>query len=73
MPPLTSVMIAMLKNSTIAAGFSVTEAGAIRQNMSERGGNQIYVLLWITIGFLILIAPMVAAQRALERKWTVAR
>ena len=73
MPPLTSVMIAMLKNTTIAAGFSVLEAGAIRANMSERGESQILTLLWITIGFLVLIVPLVAAQRALERKWTVAR
>jgi len=72
-PPLTSVMIAMLKNTTIAAGFSVLEAGAIRANMSERGESQVLTLLWITIGFLILIVPLVAAQRALERKWTVAR
>jgi len=73
MPPLTSVMIAMLKNTTIAAGFSVVEAGAIRANMSERGESQILTLLWITIGFLILIVPLVAAQRALERRWRVAR
>lgn len=73
MPPLTSVMIAMLKNTTIAAGFSVLEAGAIRANMSERGESQIFTLFWITIGFLILIVPLVAAQRALERRWRVAR
>ncbi|HEX6074865.1 MAG TPA: amino acid ABC transporter permease [Micromonosporaceae bacterium] len=73
MPPLTSVMIAMLKNTTIAAGFSVLEAGAIRANMSERGESQIYTLLWITIGFLVLIVPLVAAQRVLERQWRVTR
>lgn len=72
-PPLMSVMIAMLKNTTIAAGFSVVEAGAISGYMSERGENQIYTLLWITIGFLILIVPLVTLQRALERKWAVAR
>lgn len=73
MPPLSSVMIALLKNTTVAAGFSVLEAGAIRQNMSERGENPTLTLLWIMIGFLILIVPLVFAQRALERKWAVAR
>ncbi|MGH3728748.1 MAG: amino acid ABC transporter permease [Micromonosporaceae bacterium] len=72
-PPLSSVMIAMLKNSTIAAGFSVAEAGQIPDAMSERGQSQIMTLLWITIGFLILIVPLVALQRTLERKWAVAR
>jgi glutamate transport system permease protein len=72
-PPMVSVFIAMLKNTTIAAGFSVLEAGAIPAYMSERGEPQFAVLLWITIGFLILILPLVAAQRFLERKWRVAR
>jgi glutamate transport system permease protein len=72
-PPLVSVMIAMLKNTTIAAGFSVLEAGAIPSYMAERGEPQFFVLLWITIGFLTLITPLVLLQRSLERKWTVAR
>jgi glutamate transport system permease protein len=72
-PPLVSVLIAMLKNTTIAAGFSVLEAGAIPAYMAERGEPQFVVLVWITIGFLILITPLVLLQRSLERKWAVAR
>jgi glutamate transport system permease protein len=51
----------------------VLEAGAISPYLSERGENQFATLLWITIGFLVLIAPLVAVQRFLERKWAVAR
>jgi glutamate transport system permease protein len=72
-PPMMSVLIAMLKNTTIAAGFSVLEAGAIPAYMSERGEPQFVVLLWITIGFLLLILPLVVLQRALERRWAVLR
>ncbi|WP_436527092.1 amino acid ABC transporter permease [Actinoplanes sp. HUAS TT8] len=72
-PPLMSVEIAMLKNTTVAAGFSVLEAGAIPSYMSEFGEPQFYVLLWIVIGFLILITPLVVLQRVLERKLAVAR
>jgi glutamate transport system permease protein len=72
-PPLMSVLIAMLKNTTIAAGFSVLEAGAIPAYMSERGENQFWTLIWITIGFLVLITPLVLIQRRLERRWAVAR
>jgi glutamate transport system permease protein len=72
-PPMMSVLIAMLKNTTIAAGFSVLEAGAIPAYMAERGEPQFYVLLWITIGFLLLIIPLVLLQRFLERKWAVVR
>ncbi len=57
-PPLTSVFIALLKNTTIAAGFS-RRRGRARSPaaMSERGENQMLTLIWIAIGFLILIAP----------------
>ncbi|MFF5226740.1 amino acid ABC transporter permease [Dactylosporangium sp. NPDC000521] len=72
-PPLVSVLNAMLKNTTVAAGFSVAEAGAITFYLSERGENQIYGLLWITIGFLILVVPLVTLQRMLERRWKAAR
>jgi glutamate transport system permease protein len=72
-PPLMSVLIAMLKNTTIAAGFSVLEAGAIPAYMAERGEPQFSVLIWIVIGFLILVIPLVVLQRVLERKWAVAR
>ncbi|HEY0616179.1 MAG TPA: amino acid ABC transporter permease [Kribbella sp.] len=71
-PPLTNVLIALLKNTTIAAGFSVLEAGAIPAVMAERGENQIFTLLWITVGFLILIIPMIFLQRWAERRTAVA-
>jgi glutamate transport system permease protein len=66
-------MIALMKNTTIAAGFSVLEAGALQPYLSERSQNQTYVLLWITIFFLILILPLISVQRVLERRWRVAR
>ncbi|MGY0232419.1 amino acid ABC transporter permease [Longispora urticae] len=72
-PPMISVLNAMLKNTTVAAGFSVVEAGAIQQYLSERSENQMYGLIWVTIGFLILVGPMIVTQRWLERKWKVAR
>ncbi|WP_405060423.1 amino acid ABC transporter permease [Kribbella sp. NBC_01505] len=71
-PPLSSVFIALLKNTTIAAGFSLAEAGAISFAMSERGENQLLTLTWIAIGFLILIVPLMFLQRWAERRTAVA-
>jgi len=71
-PPLSSVFIALLKNTTIAAGFSVVEAGSIPAAMSERGQNQLFTLVWIAIGFLILIVPLMFLQRWAERRTAVA-
>jgi glutamate transport system permease protein len=72
-PPLMSMLIALLKNTTIAAGFSVAEAGAIRQYLSERGENQLAGLLWVALGFIILVAILSLLQRTLEKRWSVAR
>ncbi|MEC3974002.1 amino acid ABC transporter permease [Amycolatopsis sp. H20-H5] len=72
-PPLISTLIALLKNSTIAGGFSVAEAGAIRSYISERGGNQLVALLWVAVGFIILVSVLSFVQRSLEKRWSVAR
>ncbi|KFZ79383.1 amino acid ABC transporter permease [Amycolatopsis sp. MJM2582] len=72
-PPLISTLIALLKNTTIAAGFSVAEAGAIRSYLSERGDNQLIGLLWVALGFIILVAVLSLIQRSLEKRWSVAR
>lgn len=71
-PPMMSVFIALLKNTTVAAGFSVMEAGAIRSNLSERGYPAIQSLLWVALGFIILVAVLSLVQRKLEQKWKVA-
>jgi glutamate transport system permease protein len=71
-PPLTSIMIALLKNTTIAAGFSVFEAGGIYQNLSERGYDVLVGLLWVALFFVILVLPLTGLQRSLEKRWRVA-
>lgn len=72
-PPMMSVFIALLKNTTVAAGFSVFEAGAIRAYLSERGEPAIIVLLWVAAIFVILVTVLSFVQRRLENKWRVAR
>ncbi|WP_018686239.1 amino acid ABC transporter permease [Actinokineospora enzanensis] len=72
-PPMMSTLIALLKNSTIAAGFSVAEAGAIRQVLSEKGENQLLALIWVAVGFILLVMVLTLVQRALEKRWSRAR
>ncbi|MDT7584179.1 MAG: glutamate transport system permease protein [Streptomyces sp.] len=72
-PPLTSIMIALLKNTTIANGFSVIEAGGIYASLSERGYSVMVGLLWVAVGFLVLVTPLTLLQRNLENRWSVAR
>jgi glutamate transport system permease protein len=73
MPPMTSVLISLLKNTTIAAGFSVAEAGQITPALSERGASLLIGMVWIAIVFGILIVPLTTTQRALEKRWSLAR
>lgn len=72
-PPMMSVLIALLKNTTVAAGFSVMNLGSIRANMSERGENAFGVILWVMVVFVVLVLILAAVQRYLENKWRVAR
>ena len=74
LPPLFSVFIALLKNTTVAAGFSVFEAGAIRAYLSERGEPLLPGLLWVALIFVVLVLGILTPlQRYLEKKWRVAR
>lgn len=73
-PPMMSVFIALLKNTTVAAGFSaVLNLGSIRAYMSERGENALVVILWVMVIFVALVFLLAWAQRALENKWRVQR
>ncbi|MBT2486692.1 MULTISPECIES: amino acid ABC transporter permease [unclassified Microbacterium] len=72
-PPMMSVFIALLKNTTVAAGFSVVELGAVRSYLSERGENALVVLLWVALIFVALVMLLSWLQRYLENKWRIAR
>lgn len=72
-PPMMSVFIALLKNTTVAAGFSVVNLGSIRNYMSERGENQFAVILWVMAIFIALVLLLSWLQRSLENRWRVAR
>ena len=72
-PPMTSTMIALLKNTTVASGFAVPQAGSIRDALSEQGDNVLFGLLWVAIGFVILVMPLTYVQQVFEKRWSVAR
>ncbi len=72
-PPMMSVFIALLKNTTVATGFAVVNLGSIRANMSEKGENQMTTILLVMVVFVALVLLLAWLQRALENKWRVAR
>ncbi|GGN20724.1 amino acid ABC transporter permease [Lentzea pudingi] len=72
-PPMTSTMIALLKNTTVASGFAVPQAGSIRDALSEQGDNVLFGLIWVAIGFVVLVMPLTYVQQVFEKRWSVAR
>ena len=65
-PPMMSVFIALLKNTTVAAGFSIAELAALRATINDapdRPGNPMEVLLWVAVVFVILVMVMSTIQR----------
>ena len=72
-PPMMSVFIALLKNTTVAAGFSIMNLGSARDWLSERGENQLTVILWVMIIFVALVLLLSWLQRTFENRWRVAR
>lgn len=71
--PMMSVLIALLKNTTVAAGFSVAELGVVRANLSERGESALPVLLWVAATFVVLVLGLSVVQRQMEARWRVSR
>lgn len=72
-PPLMSVLIALLKNTTVAAGFSVVNAGSIMGAANERGEPTLIVALWVALFFIVIVLALGQLQRYLEKKWRIAR
>jgi glutamate transport system permease protein len=75
-PPMMSVFIALLKNTTVAAGFSIGELAALRATINDshdRPGSPMEVLLWVAVVFVVLVLLMSWLQRYLEDRWRIAR
>ncbi|MGO1769626.1 MAG: amino acid ABC transporter permease [Microbacterium sp.] len=75
-PPMMSVFIALLKNTTVAAGFSISVLPALQSTISNshtRTGSPMEVLLWVALIFVVLVLLLTWLQRALEKRWRIAR
>lgn len=72
-PPLASVQIALLKNTTIAGVFGVTEAFArMRSLTNDNAGERIGIFLTFALIFVVLVEVVSLAANRFERRWRVA-
>jgi glutamate transport system permease protein len=73
-PPLGNVWIALVKNSSIASAFAVTELTAVLTRLSsESAGVLVAVGLGVTIGYLIITLPSGYVVSRFERRLAVLR
>lgn len=73
-PPLGNIYIAMIKNSSIAAAFGVTELTAVGQRLATgHPGDVVLVFLGIAVAYLLITIPAGLAVGQLERRLASAR
>lgn len=72
-PPLSSILIALTKNSAIAGAFSVTELFNVSKFLSDKGFAIGWIFLWIALAYLIITFSISGLFRLLERRLGVAR
>ncbi len=73
-PPLGNVWIAMVKNTSIAAGFSVTELSAtLPRLVNADAGQLLLVLLAVVVGYMVITLPSAYVEHRLERRVAILR
>ena len=73
-PPIGSILIAMLKNTSVAAGFGVVEATGTLRNLGRDYPQALFWLFFgIALGYVILVLLVSLVFRFLERRLVVVR
>lgn len=73
-PPMTSVLIALLKNTSVAAAFGMAEATATMRALTNNNADQrIGIFLAFAIGYIVLVEVVSLSSYLIERKVKVAR
>lgn len=73
-PPLASVLIALAKNTSVAAAFGLMEATArMRYFTNNNADDRLQIFLIFAIGYIIIVEVMSAGAFGLERRWRTAR
>ena len=73
-PPLASVLIALAKNTSVAAGFGLLEATArMRFFTNNQADARTLIFITFAIGYIIVVELISLGASGLERRWKVAR
>ena len=73
-PPMTSVLIALAKNTSVAAAFGIAEATATMRGFTNNNADErIGIFLAFAIGYIIVVEVISLSSYLVERKVRVVR
>jgi glutamate transport system permease protein len=73
-PPMASVLIALAKNTSLAAVFGLAEAVfRMRELLNNYAGDRWWIFLGIAVGYIIIAELISLVAALLERHWRVER
>jgi glutamate transport system permease protein len=73
-PPLGNVFIAMVKNSSIAAGFAISELSSLLSRLvNADAGELTAILLGIVVAYMLITLPLAFVVNRLERRVAILR
>lgn len=73
-PPLINVFVAHIKNSSVAAGFAMTELVAVANRLSNANPGDVFtIFMGIGVAYLVITIPLSVAAEQLEKKVAVVR
>ncbi|MEE2521290.1 amino acid ABC transporter permease [Pseudarthrobacter sp. J75] len=73
-PPMINILIALVKNSSVAGAFYVLELFGHGRQMANANGDQVMaVLLGVAFFYLLLTVPLGILASTVERKVAIAR
>ncbi len=72
-PPLASVLIAMTKNTSVAAVFGLMEATARMRTFTNNSADDTIIFIVFAVGYIIIVELLSLGAFGLERRWRVAR
>jgi glutamate transport system permease protein len=72
-PPVASALIALLKNTSVAAVFGVIEATSQMKAMTNNNADERWGIFFaFAIGYVLLVELVSLAAGTLERRWRIA-
>jgi glutamate transport system permease protein len=73
LPPLASVQIALIKNTSVAAVFGVAEATAqMRSLTNDYSSQRLGIFICFAAGYVVIVEAFSFLSSRLERRWRVA-